>query len=446
MRRALCIAVGLLVGVATPVARGAGVHVSGDTNAVRVVADQEARVSISRAPDGQVRVLYDAPGLAVHALGACPAAGGVATCPASVTTASVWLWGRLWGDLTVEPGAALTVSVFAGGGDNKLDLQGATTAQVTCGAGSDAVQVGDPSRIGGDCEQVNGAPWLPAQVLGTAAPGELDAAPGGLAWIDTRGLLHVRTAVATLGHTVRPDTRTTFGRLDVGLDRRGRAVASVAECVQRFCDRWFSVDVKTGRRSALRVKTPSGCSPTAVARWRSRTAVGLDCSRQLVINEGRKTTRVRFPATVAPTSVDLRGNLVVAGFGTQLWIARDKPRRCQRLFDQALPGANLGRAALLSGDRIISSHSDAKTGLNPAYWDTIAAIDRTCAGTARYFLPGSLDEAATLIGATLVETTQHAAVARPFVTAPDPLWIGGTPWDWSTDPGLAASVTPGSWF
>jgi hypothetical protein len=210
----------------------------------------------------------------------------------------------------VEPGSRLAVAVFDNAtipGNDDIDLRGATANQVDCGAGFDTVQAQPPFRIWGDCEQVNGVTWMPTTVVGSMQGGELDAAPGGIAWIDDGLSLHVRTALSRPGHTLRASRSTQFKHLDVGLDPHGRTVATVAECRSGHPCAWLSVPVSTGRRSALPVTAPPDCRVVSVARWRTRTAMGVSCrtprsTNVVVAQDGRlqrlaNTTRRTSAAT-----------------------------------------------------------------------------------------------------------------------------------------------------
>ena len=106
---------------------------------------------------------------------------------------------------------------------------------------------------------------------------------------------------------------------------------------------------------------------------------------------------------------------------------------CRRQLDLAYPwidvGVELGRARLISGDRVLWSHWRFENG--DASWGTLASVGARCQATTRYILIDDFSESMTVQGTTLVRATDGRLTSESLITVPPPLWPIGNPFDWS---------------
>ena len=133
-----------------------------------------------------------------------------------------------------------------------------------------------------------------------------------------------------------------FRGLDLGLDRRGRVVASYRFC-NPSCGDPRVVDVRTGGERRLRFARPRHCPGLgAVARWRTRTVVSLFCperSSGLYLAHGGRARLVRAMASSNPV-VDLGPDVLAWATSAGVWVASPGAPGCStpvvRLPDRAI--------------------------------------------------------------------------------------------------------------
>jgi len=406
-------------------------------------------MTVSRAPDGAVLVREDAPTGELRAIGRCRRTGdaAVARCPGTIVRARITFAFDVAHRLVVEPHARMRVAVFSlEGGNDSFDLRGASAALARCGVGRDSVLAPAPMRIWGSCETVNGAPWQPRTRLGFVHGADLDAAPGGIAWVDPNGLLHLRTGLDAPERVVAPPQALRFGRLDVGVDAGGRAIATVATCDStNGCGHWQSRLVASGARVPLRLVAPRGCQVAFVARWRGRTALGVECggAPNVVVTGGGRPQRFALPSQVGSgevrgaAAVDLRGDLLTADFDrpqwAALWALRVGARPCRALLDAAATAGAPGQAHIAQGGRVVWPFFGGLPGSWFAAWNTVASVSSRCGLRWRYQLPDRSDRAATLVGPTLLRASYGRLTAERLVTVAPPMWRIGDPGDFNDD-------------
>jgi hypothetical protein len=283
---------------------------------------------------------------------------------------------------------------------------------------------------------------MPTTVVGSMQGGELDAAPGGIAWIDDGLSLHVRTALSRPGHTLRASRSTQFKHLDVGLDPHGRTVATVAECRSGHPCAWLSVPVSTGRRSALPVTAPPDCRVVSVARWRTRTAMGVSCrtprSTNVVVAQDGRLQRLAFDdysngVRAAPV-VDLRDNLLIAdlhGDGyDDIWAMRLGRHPCRRLLDVADSEGDTWMDAAMAR---ITPKGQVLWAFQNSYfdagstWGNVDTVRADCKTSERYVLPDGFPDMMTIVGTKLVRENQGMLTSEQLITVPPPLWAIDNP-------------------
>jgi hypothetical protein len=114
-----------------------------------------------------------------------------------------------------------------------------------------------------------------------------------------------------------------FTGLDLGLDRRGRIIATYRFCGPERCGGLRVVDVRSGAERRLRVARPRRCdSVGALARWRTRTAFALGCRGSgrsgVYLARGRHARLVR--ALPAVRVVDLGPDVLAWATAGGVWV------------------------------------------------------------------------------------------------------------------------------
>ena len=176
---------------------------------------------------------------------------------------------------------------------------------------------------------------------------QVDVLNGVVVWAAS-GRIYVRRAGVTrrTQRLLRWDLPEPFegvrsGQLDLGLDQRGRVVATFNACADGCPPQML--DVATMEIRPLRVPVPRGCSVGAAALWRSRVAFGVRCARGVTRVEVRELGRShrigprnwpdQNPYWPSVRRVDLRGTIALAFVNTGEVTLLDANQSCRRVVD-----------------------------------------------------------------------------------------------------------------
>jgi len=148
-----------------------------------------------------------------------------------------------------------------------------------------------------------------------------------------------------------------FADLDLGIDARGRVVATYRLCGSTRCRGPFLVDVRAGGPHRLQMRTPPGCRATgSAAVWRASIATTLSCAAGarrsgIYVLRRRRSYLVRTltdSSAKAGTEVDLVGDAVAGVTRHRVWVA-SASARCRAIVAKLPSFANLERVALTQG-------------------------------------------------------------------------------------------------
>ena len=187
---------------------------------------------------------------------------------------------------------------------------------------------------------------------------DVDALHGVVVWHRNRGgrrMLMRRIAGRTSRVPGVPSSPAPIN-LDLGIDRRGRVVATYVRCrsLGGRCSGPFVVDVRRGGERRLRLPVPRGCStPKVSSMWRTRVAYTLICPHN--DHDGVHVARAGTARRVLPLTggveVDLGPRLLLANSQDSVWIASVAGRPCRRRLapPDDPPGVAYRDAHLASG-------------------------------------------------------------------------------------------------
>jgi hypothetical protein len=216
-------------------------------------------------------------------------------------------------------------------------------------------------------------PWLAgivvAGVLGAAGPAPAavrvldpkaadgDALRGVVVWHRDRGrdLVLMRRIAGRTSRVPGVPPARSFGSVDLGLDARGRVIASYARCDERPHCRPYVADVRRGGERRHALPRHRGCrAPGATSQWGSRIAYTLICPGSarggVYVARGGRTRRV-LPLT-GGVEIDLGRRLLSASNHESVWATTVDARCRRRLAAPDMPPGVAYRAAHVAGNRV----------------------------------------------------------------------------------------------
>ena len=144
------------------------------------------------------------------------------------------------------------------------------------------------------------------------------------------------------GLTDDPLDTGRFDGLDLGVNARGRVIATYRFCGLERCGGLRVVDVRSGTERPLRVRVPPRCRVGSVARWRTRTAAALSCRESarsgVYVSRGRRARLVRV--LPAASAIDLGPDLLAGLTADGVWIARPGAPSCRAVVARLPRGVN----------------------------------------------------------------------------------------------------------